>query len=120
MTTETLYALNITRTYRPDEYDIRQNTDTYDTITKGNIIVVASIDEVATLAKRYIADIIRFECTVAQSGTDLVISSYHDYTIDGLTANSVRLFHIGFRYSNETEERVTYNLRAAKVAYQKP
>lgn len=120
MTTETLYALNVVRTYFPDKDNVNENTDTYDTDSKGNIIAVSSIDEVLTLAKKHITDILRFEYTYRRS--DLVLSSFHDYTTEGLTANSVRLFELTFQHANDEgdEDCLSYLLMVAKVAYQKP
>lgn len=122
MTTETLYALNIIRSYLPDQDDVHENTDTYDTDSNYNIIAVSSIDEVVTLAKKHIADILRFEYTYRR-GSDLVLSSFHDYTTEGLTANSTRLFELTFRHADEEDDDegcVSYLLRVTKVAYQKP
>lgn len=121
MTTETLYALNIVRTYWPDKVNIYLNTDSYDVDSKCHIIAVASIDEVAALAKKYIADILRFEFT-QRHDPNIVLSSFHDYTIEDPKTSVGRLFELEFkRHNGEAyEDHTTYVLRAAKVAYQRP
>lgn len=120
MTTETLYALNIIRTYWPDKGSITENSDLYNTDYNGDIIVVPTIEAAADLARNYITDILRFE--YGRNKTGLIVSSFRDYTIEGLTPGSVRLFEIVFSDAHGTDdtELVTYILRATKVAYQKP
>lgn len=119
-TTETLYALNIIRTYWPDKGSIAENSDLYNTDYNGHIIVVPTIEAVADLARNYITDILRFE--YSRNKTGLIVSSFRDYTIEGLTPGIIRLFEIGFSDANDDDdaELVTYILRATKVAYQKP
>lgn len=121
MTTETLYALNIVRTYWPDKGNIYLNTDTYDVDSKCHIIAVASIDEVAALAKKYIADILRYEFK-HWDDPNIFLSSFEDYTTKDPAISVGRLFELEFKRHNGEgcEDHATYVLRAAKVAYQKP